>query len=136
MGVRTTIMTGVEIHDRAGAGFLAFDLRDILQALGPRILPLLWRCSNIESTGDGAERLHRVADEGTWVDGTTLHEIAESVMQVIDGEFFGHRGADSPPEIIIWAIDSTLWMVFGDADALERIRRRFSDVRPGQYPFY
>ena len=33
------------------------------------------------------------------------------------------------PDIIIKAVDSTLWEVFADADALAAIRR-FADVRP------
>jgi len=126
-------VTGVEIHDRAPAGPLAFDLRDILAALGARPRTLSWTCSGVECVGDGAGELHRIADSGTDVDGATLARLAASISQVMDGDFFGRREPGAPPDIIIKAVDSTLWEVFADADALAAIRRRFADVRPAAY---
>jgi hypothetical protein len=125
-------MTGVEIRDRTSAGILAFDLRDILAALGPRIRTLMWSCTDVECVGDGAEEIHRIADEGIPVDGAILDKLAASVVQVIDGRFTGSKPG-AQPEIIIHAVDSTLWEVFGDAAALSEIERRFSDVKPASY---
>jgi hypothetical protein len=126
-------MTGVEIRDRTSAGVLAFDLREILAALGPRIRALTWTCSGLECVGDGAEELHRIADEGTPVDGATLDELSASISQVIDGRFTGRVRPGAEPEIIIQAVDSTLWEVFGDPDVLSKIERRFYDVTPASY---
>jgi hypothetical protein len=126
-------MTGLEIRDRTPAGVLAFDLRDILTAIGPRIRALTWSCSDLECVGEAAEELHRVADEGTQVDGVMLENLAGSISQVIDGRFTGRVRSDAPPEIVIQAVDSTLWEVFGDPDALSGIQRRFSDVKPASY---
>jgi len=126
-------MTGVEIHDRTSMGVLAFDLRDILSTLEPRVRTLSWSCSGVESTGDGSDELHRIADGGTQIDGGTLGKLAASIVQVIDGRFVGRSQLGGPPEVIIQAVDSTFWEVFADANALDEIRRRFGDVRPAAY---
>ena len=82
-------MRGVTIRDRDPANnTLSFDLRDILDLLGPDAARSEWRVRDVECVGrQAAEALHRSSDDGEVVGGTQLIQLARDVGQIIDGEF-------------------------------------------------
>lgn len=127
-------MKGVTIKDTGPSrNLLAFDLKDILRAIGPVVESLEWRLEDIDCTGEGSDEIHDLCDRGEQVTGARLVALAERILQTIDGEFRGYR-SDAPdrdmPWLIIRAVDSTVFDVeCDDPDVLAAVRRRFTDVR-------
>jgi len=130
-------MRTIQIHDLT-RGALAFDLREILAALGPRAYTTYWTASDVASpaqaldaTGDGAVALEELALSGQRTTGAHLIDIVRTVSQIIWGEFSGCSDkAAAEPWIVIVAVDSSWFEVRSDdAAALARIRSAFKDVR-------
>jgi hypothetical protein len=130
-------MRTIQIHDLT-RGVLAFDLREILAALGPRAHGTYWTVSDVASpaqaldaTGDGAVVLEELALSGERTTGASLINIARTVRQTIWGEFSGYSDkAAEEPWIVIVAVDSSWFEVRSDdAAALAGIRDAFKDVR-------
>jgi hypothetical protein len=126
-------MRGVEIHDRHSRGFLAFDLRHIVQCLREAVYTRTWTCSDVDCTGDAHAELTALSDSGASIAGSQLADLASRVHQVIDGEFRGTLPGENRPSLVIKAVDSTLWVVHGDEACIDEIRRAFADVRPTHY---
>jgi hypothetical protein len=122
-------MHGLEIHDTDGRS-LSFDLKDVLSCLGEDVTTRTWTISGVECTGEAADDLHRLSDEIVEVPGELLATLAERVDQVIEGEFCGRLIGETVHTLVVRAIDSTLWEVFGDDGCLSKIRARFKAVRP------
>jgi hypothetical protein len=145
-------MDGIEIHDTNPQGVLTFDLRDILDAIGPDALTLYWWCHEVEAlggpglAGDACRLLTSADASGRPVHGRDLRDAAQYIAQILDGTFHGYRQPfqvrgdlawdDSnfgrpaaEPEITIAAFDSSHWEVYGTAEVLSRVRHRFLDVR-------
>jgi hypothetical protein len=123
-------MQGIEIKDSTlGSNFLSFDLREILAAIGNSALASSWRCQYVECTGDNAEVLHRISDEGRVISGVELVQIVSGIHQTIDGKFQAYRDKANNPWLIIRAVDSTSFDVLSsDSKTLEKMRRNFRDV--------
>src|SRR5690349_2519553 len=99
-------LQAVTIHDIRD-GVLAFDLIDILRVVGPDAESSLWRCRNVECTGDLADELHRVSDAEATVSGAEMLRLARGVLQIIDGDFEAYRVDETRPWLVVRAIDST-----------------------------
>jgi hypothetical protein len=133
------MMKAIRIHDQAaGRDVLAFDLRDILSALGPRADRAIWRVGKVKGefmvTGDdAADELESLAGSETPVSGRRLRKISRHVRQTIFGEFKGYEKASSAdPWIIVIAYDSTWFEVQSrDEAALDRLKVTLKDVRQG-----
>ena len=121
---------GAEIRDADARGFLAFDLRDILACLGAEVTERIWTCEGVDCTGEGVEEIFDVDYRGLAIPGARLVELAGRVLQIIDGTFYGRRPGEDTPSIVVRAVDSTLWEVFGGEECLRKIEDGFSDVRP------
>ena len=127
-------MKSVTISDtEPSRNILAFDLKEILRAIGPVVESLQWRLAGIDCTGEGSDELHELCDSDALVSGAHLVALSERILQTINGEFLGFR-ADAPdhatPWLIIRAVDSTAFDVDCDDPAvLSAVRRRFVDVR-------
>jgi hypothetical protein len=134
----TTSMKAVRIHDVAeGGNVLAFDLRNILSALGPQADKATWRVGKVEGefmvTGDdAADKLEDLARSERPIYGKHLRKISRHVQQTIFGEFRGYENASSTdPWIIVIAYDSSWFEVRSrDEAALGRLKAAFKDVRP------
>jgi hypothetical protein len=124
-------MGGIEIHDMGPLGFLAFDLRDLLNAVGPDAALFRWRCSDVDCTGVTAKQMHDLSDRGINISGQELAELAAGLVQVIDGDFEARDEAGAQV-MLIRAIDSSFWEVFADEPVLKRVKATFRDCRPAQ----
>ena len=125
-------MQGLKIKDLEQTelgGFLNFDLKEILSAIGEPVIVSTWRCHNIECTGENAERLYELSEESQNVSGKELVEIAEGIFQTFDGELEAYRDGEEDPWLMVNAVDSSWFEVFSvDSAVLESIRSRFQDV--------
>lgn len=138
----------LEIWDRSQTvdGVFGPDFRDLLLALPAEALALDWSIMDIGATplDDDPDlmSLEARANESTnglQYTGEELLDLSGQLLQVIDAIFVGYRGLAplrSDPdlrrsaEIVIEAIDSTLWRVFAYDNSLrEHLRRVFEDVR-------
>lgn len=129
---------------------LAFDLRDVLEALGAEVDALNWRITNLDCHGGESESFCRRLDEapvpGLWLSGAELRAFAENVDQVVDGTFVGFcketdtQSLDpedleatafpqSPSRLVIRAVDSSWFEIYTkDFQTVQLIRNRFRDV--------
>jgi len=140
-------MPAIEIHDKSETGGLAFCLRDILPCILPATGHLEWALLEIEATAIDESfdmlSLERQADgspEGLDVSWSELVSLGERLFQLIDGIVVGFKGgrpsSDATDlrescEIVIEAIDSSLWRVYAvDESIIACLSRRFDDVRP------
>ena len=124
-------MRGIEIwvHSQTDNA-LAFDLVDILRAIGPQAEQSIWKIEGLECFGDAAELLHDISDNGRTIDGKKLVRLADQVYQTIDGYISGYRNdTDEQPWIIVRAVDGTSFDVeCADPVVLDRLRQRFNTV--------
>lgn len=124
-------MSGVTILDRdPSTGVLSFDLRDILRWLGDDATRSVWVVRNVECRGgDAATELHEASDRSTELSGARLNELANGVMQVVDGEFYGRLPNESSAWITIRAVDSSAFDVETNReDILRALKANFSHV--------
>jgi hypothetical protein len=130
-------MQAVAIRDLvAGGGYLAVDLRHVLDALGERALNSSWRIEDVWATDDSERKLlQTLADKGHPVSGRDLKEAAEAVEQVIDGEFSAFEPGHVEPWVIIEAVDSTYYTVRSqEPNVLQSIRHSFREVSEYEHP--
>ncbi len=127
------MMPGVVIRDGTepgGSGGLAFDLAEVLGALGNRVATSRWRCWNLSYVSRDEVDIGPLdrAASGESIDGTDLLAALPRLMQVIDGEFQGFEG-EPEPWVIIRAVDTSSWEVSShDAGTLHAIRATFRVV--------
>ena len=139
----------ISLHpDRAAP--LAFDLKDILSALGSKGEQWTWWVRNLDWLGEGAEDLCRQVEaagpKGRSLSFTDLLNRARKVHQTVEGEFLAFpRGLDiksidagdlnlrdfpsSPAELAIVAVDGSYFEVFAKDAALLAPLRKFPEVR-------
>lgn len=145
-------MPTIEIWDRkplhtenGESSQLTFDLRDLLAQLSPDTKALNWSILGLWAVArddtDVVEIEARVdaSPVGLRMTGAELWDLAGRLLQVIDGIIVAF--SDSPPtrsdsdlrescEIVIEAIDSTLWRVYARDPALsDHLRNTFTEVR-------
>lgn len=135
---------------------LAFDLTDLLMLVAPEGQHLTWSILDLWATvrepkplPEGKDYLDLEAEiarspKGLIVEWNQLIALAEAFLQVIDGVFVGCTSVDLIPprtnrltvedyaacELVLEALDSTLWTVYARDDAVvHRIRSVFRDVR-------
>jgi hypothetical protein len=134
------------IHDRSG-GLLAFDLKDILEALEPLLDRWTWHVGHLDTVSNAVPTAE---PEGEWLSSRELTDFANAIAQTIDGTFIaypkgqGARGVSevgdldeleiafptSLAELMIVATDSSYFEVYAkDPKVTELLRRRFKDVR-------
>jgi hypothetical protein len=129
---KTQNMQGLKIRDLGKTelgGFLNFDLKEILAAIGDPVIVSTWRCHNVECTGENTERLYELSEEGQSVSGKELVEIVAGIFQTFDGEFEAYRDGKEEPSLVVNAVDSSWFEVLSvDSAVLESIRSSFQDV--------
>jgi hypothetical protein len=123
--------------ERPPGGFLAFNLRDVLRALGPDALHWMWSVSGVAAegeplmaTGEGASDLEALVASGERVSGSRLLEMAGRTHQVIWGEFRSYRhSSESEPWVKIIAFDSSWYEVWSEDEAtVQRVASVFNDT--------
>lgn len=155
MGAPTEI-SAVEIHDLDERNVLAFDLVELLDALGPSTSELDWIVTDYHPVTEEDEEIEAFADavydaqtgnprSGVRVTGRELRELGGRSLQTIDGQFIGiPRDSDRDPaqvvdlrtfptsdaRLVIKAVDSSFWIVITKSDKdISAIRECFKDVR-------
>ncbi len=124
-------MAGIRIHDRSDDHVLAFDLADVLDALGDSARGSVWKCSVGECIAEEGARpdLEDAYNASAGLAGPALAELAADTIQVVDGVFEAFRPKERRPWIKLEAIDSTYWEAFAaNADDLAPLSRRFAEV--------
>jgi hypothetical protein len=91
--------------------FLAFELSDLLSALGEPALSSLWLCISIEAYGPNADEIHTVSDELQFIEGRDLLRIISNIDNIADGYFNAYHHAETQPWLIIRAIDSEIYEI-------------------------
>jgi hypothetical protein len=143
----------LSIREYDSGHVLAFDLRDILEALGERVLAWQWCVLyDFEAYGPGeglvamTEAIWRARPGGIWLTAPELARLAQDIDQTIDGEFQAFPSGlavstvpvdelhapflQSRAELVIRAVDSTLFRVYAKhRDDVARLQARFSDVQ-------
>jgi hypothetical protein len=125
-------------------------LDDILTAIEPFGEHLVWSILELNAEGrlTGQRTMRDLMEEveqsprGVVMDWPQLRAFARDVFQVVDGIFVGCRDAESVPalrpradlftssEIVLQAIDSTLWQVYAcDERVLRRIEQQWRSER-------
>jgi hypothetical protein len=108
------------------AGYLAFDLRELLEVLGERSVAARWVC-RVEETvsfdGYSSIQLEEQYNNPGGMSGARLYRLAKGTRQVIDGVFEAFEGASLWVKLV--AVDSSYWEVTADDDALDQFRLRF-----------
>jgi hypothetical protein len=107
-------------------------LLDLLRLLGERGRNSVWLLKNLEvAPSSSADGLHDASDQGLWVPGMELLELAAGYTQVIDGELIAHDSPDDPPWVMLRAVDGTEWDVYSeDESLLSQIAAGVPDARP------
>ena len=126
-------MATLQIWDSHEAGYLAFDLRHLIQLLAPTSLTASWIIASpeeaFEATGEGGGELDRLAGARACISGTVLADMANRTVQVIWGEFIGSLPSGEE-WIIIRAIDSSFYeIVTSDEPTLAALSANFRDIR-------
>jgi hypothetical protein len=126
--LRLIIRDGTE---PGGGGGLAFDLPEVLGALGEKAHSWVWRGRDIQYVSRD-ERDVAVIQElaaGRALAGADLIAGLEQLLQIIDGEFEATEPGEQVPAVVIRAVDSSWWEVLSDdAAVLAAIRQRFGVV--------
>lgn len=100
----------------------------------------IWAVGQTDETDVVAlERQAVESPHGLNLSAVALRELADRLQQVIDGIVVGYRGPApdrdavdlrSTAEIVLEAIDSTLWRVYArETGVIDRLRQRYFDVR-------
>lgn len=124
-------MAGIRIHDRTDDDVLAFDLSNLLEALGKEAELSEWKC-NVDwcIAKEGARpHLEDAYNVPVRLSGPELLALASETLQVVDGAFEAFRPGERRPWITLEAVDSTYWEAFAARDEdLSALRIRFSEV--------
>jgi hypothetical protein len=127
-------MKCITITDTGSDGrALGFDLRDILDCLGPDVVRSTWTLRNVECVGTtAAHELHEASDRREAIEGSRLVTLAGEIAQVIDGEFRARLPATRGIWVLVRAVDSGAYDVVTDReDVLQALRARFAHVAEG-----
>jgi hypothetical protein len=141
----------VAIHDRTPQGFLAFDVKDVLECLGSRIHGYSWLITELDCTGEQAERLceavARSGGAGVVMSAEELLAASQGFVQTIDATLIGVPGGRHGPAeldglrrvelfpetraaIVIRVVDSSFVEVMTkDLDDVRSLKACFQDVR-------
>jgi hypothetical protein len=130
-------MKAVKIEDmQIGRNFLAVDLRHILTALGERAITSDWRVRDVWATGNSEKQLASL-DEQQTISGLVLKELADNVVQIIDGVFSAFERGHSQPWVVVEAVDSSFYTVHSDEPlVLDNIRNKFQQVTNYDQPVH
>ncbi|MDQ6949651.1 MAG: hypothetical protein M3256_26230 [Actinomycetota bacterium] len=121
-----------------GDGWLDFDLREVMDAVGPHE-DLSWHLSGgwiVFRDDDPSQQLVRLAqgaesDSGVGLTWPDMRQLSEECLQIIDGRFVGRR--DGHPVLSIAAVDSSYWIVWtAEERVADLLRRAFRGVE--DYP--
>lgn len=126
----------VQIFQQGDSAWLGFDLREVMDAVGPHP-DLTWVLRDAEFNGDvravwseGWETVQRQSDQpsGVWMTWAEMRTLGETCQQIIDGCFTGYDSAGKA-QLLLRAMDSTYWIVWSRDDALlEAVGSRFTVV--------
>ena len=119
----------IRVKDLAEAGYLDFDLEDLLDLLGNPASNSIWKCQVDEVTSKDLPVNLVTAFNSSEHDGRTLMRLAAITRQVIDGKFEGRDCHSQTPWICLTAVDSSYWEVWASNEScFEPLKKRFSHI--------
>jgi hypothetical protein len=124
-------MAAIRIHDLTDDHVLAFDLAELLDALGKPAELSAWKCNVGEciAQDDAPADLEDAFNAPAGLSGAELVALAAETLQIVDGVFEAFRPSERQAWIKLEAIDSTFWEVFAASeDDLAPLRLRFAEV--------
>lgn len=114
MNAPSVTIIELRFADEEARGYL-FEVYDILETIGERILGWQWRITDLDAYGFGeafpprnilgtAEQVTRLCQEsatsdGTWLSGYTLLQGTRGVMQTIEGSFYAYPATTNPEQL-------------------------------------
>ncbi len=135
-GTMSAMASAVRIGVQGDRGWLGFDLREVMAAVGPQDA-LRWFMShaqfncNVGSVwpeGNLATEAKSREGLGLPLDWTTMSALAEACRQIIDARFVGYDD-QSEPHLMLEAVDSSYWVVWATNTAvIDSVRRVFTAV--------
>jgi hypothetical protein len=140
----------IEIRDVNNEGFLTFDLFDLLEQLRPEAEILNWHILDLEATGNLGPEINMLDFESsiaqsrdgvrfTW---EQLVDLSRKLFQIMNLVLVGQKNSHmeislmidkkklyESSEIVIEAIDSSLWLVYAKKDEIiHRLQLKFKQT--------
>jgi hypothetical protein len=147
--MQKTAIQILSIHDRRDA-CLAFDLKDVLRALGRHLEQWIWCITELDCIGSRTEavtqQVKAARGRGVWMHSAEMMKLAGDMDQTIDGEIIAFpKDIDrhsiearelnvsafpgSRAELAIRAVDSSFFEVYTkDPEIAHLLRRQFKDI--------
>jgi hypothetical protein len=110
-------------------GYLAFDLRELLELLGERVVASRWVCAVEECRAEEPLTMIAKYNVPEGIDGKQIIRLAAVTRQVVDGVFAGFDDAEPEPWVRLAAIDSSYWEVTAAENVLLPLVASFRDTR-------
>ncbi len=83
----------------------------------------------MECADHAAPKLEALADKDKSITNAELQRLANRISQTIDVEFIG-KAEDDTVRLLILAIDSTYWEVYGDESVIGQLDKTFQRTSP------
>ncbi len=142
----------VSVHDVTPYGYLAFDVAEMLDALGPSVDDYIWEVTNLDCTGGEMASLCGAVEDakgrgGVRLSTFELRQAARDFGQTVDGTFIAiprgqysdedlramldlARFPETQAQVVVQAVDSTMFEVLTkDYDHVRLLKEKFIDVR-------
>ncbi len=125
-------MLGIKIKDgkQVNGGSCLIDLRDVLAAIGEKVLTSRWICRDLDYSIMRDGELYEICEQRRRLSGTEMMEFTKTIHQFFDGRFEARR--DGPSKklwLIIVVFDSSWIEVWSlNKEVIEGLKARFQKV--------
>lgn len=125
-------MFGIKIKDskQVNGGNCLIDLRDVLAAIGEKVLTSSWICRDLDYSTMRDGELYEICEDRRKAQGAEMIQFANTIHQVFDGRFEARtEGPSKRLWLIIVVFDSSWVEVWSSKrELLEGLKARFKKV--------